>query len=64
VFVLWGRHAQGYHPLIGSKKHFVIRSPHPSPFSARTGFFGSRPFSRTNDYLVSKRQDPVEWRLR
>lgn len=66
VFILWGRHAQTYAPLInvrGSHGHFIIRSPHPSPFSARTGFFGSRPFSRTNSFLTSRNLEPVNWRL-
>lgn len=63
VFILWGRHAQQYQSLIQIKRHHIIRSPHPSPFSASTGFFTSKPFSRTNEYLVSKRQEPVNWRL-
>lgn len=63
VFILWGRHAQVYHRSISSRKHFVIRSPHPSPYSAASGFFGSKPFSRANDYLVSKGKEPVNWRL-
>lgn len=66
VFILWGRHAQTYAPLInvrGSHGHFIIRSPHPSPFSARTGFFGSRPFSRTNAFLTSRNKPEVDWRL-
>lgn len=63
VFILWGSHAHQYHPLIPSKTHHVIRSPHPSPLSASRGFFGSRPFSRANEYLVSKKKEPVNWRL-
>jgi uracil-DNA glycosylase len=63
VFLLWGRHAQSFHPLITAKRHHVLRSPHPSPYSAGTGFFGSKPFSRANDYLVSKGKEPVNWRL-
>lgn len=63
VFLLWGRHAQNYAPLISVKRNFIIRSPHPSPYSANTGFFGSKPFTRTNNYLRSKRQEPIQWRL-
>lgn len=66
VFILWGRHAQTFAPIInvrGSNGHFIIRSPHPSPFSARTGFFGSRPFSRTNSFLTSRGKPEVDWRL-
>lgn len=63
VFILWGKHAQQKKALIDSNQHFVIESPHPSPFSARRGFFGSRPFSKTNDFLVSKGFEPIEWSL-
>lgn len=51
VFILWGRFAQSKKTLIDTQKHFVIESAHPSPFSASNGFFGSKPFSRTNTYL-------------
>ncbi len=61
VAILWGRHAQELAPLLGHTP--VVRSPHPSPLSASKGFFGSRPFSRTNELLVSRGADPVEWRL-
>jgi len=63
VFILWGRHAQEYHPLIHAKRHLVIRSAHPSPFSARQGFFGSRPFTRTNTYLAAHGRGEIDWRL-
>jgi len=63
VFILWGRQAQEYHHLIPHKKHHVIRSAHPSPLSCSRGFFGSRPFSRTNAYLSEHSLEPIHWRL-
>ena len=63
VFVLWGRFAQEKKVLIDEKKHYVIKSAHPSPFSAKNGFFGSRPFSKINDYLVKHGIDPIDWAL-
>src|SRR5690606_33202055 len=53
VFILWGAYAQKKGSIIDSSKHFIIKSPHPSPFSAHNGFFGSKPFSKTNSYLKS-----------
>lgn len=61
VFVLWGAYAQKKGSLIDTKKHLVLKSPHPSPFSAYNGFFGSRPFSKTNTYLVGVGLDPINW---
>lgn len=61
VFVLWGAFAQKKVPLIDETKHFIIKSPHPSPFSAHKGFFGSKPFSRINDYLLSKNIEKIKW---
>lgn len=61
VFILWGNYAKDKGALIDRTKHFVIESAHPSPFSARNGFFGSRPFSKTNEYLVSNGKTPIEW---
>ena len=64
VFILWGRDALEYCELTGHfKKNLVIHSPHPSPYSAASGFFGSKPFSRANEYLVRNGVDPVNWRL-
>ena len=63
VFILWGGNARSKKPLIDSKKHFIIESAHPSPLSAYNGFFGSKPFSRTNDYLQSKKLPPINWNL-
>ncbi|MEZ6128315.1 MAG: uracil-DNA glycosylase [Planctomycetaceae bacterium] len=62
AFVLWGKPAQQKASLI-DKRHLVIQSAHPSPLSARRGFFGSRPFSRINEYLVASDQTPVDWQL-
>ncbi|MET0468731.1 MAG: uracil-DNA glycosylase [Aeromicrobium sp.] len=61
VAILWGRDAQGLRPMLGDVP--AIESVHPSPLSASRGFFGSRPFSRTNELLVSQGAEPVDWRL-
>jgi uracil-DNA glycosylase len=61
VFILWGAYAQKKGEVIDRSKHFVIASPHPSPFSADRGFFGSKPFSKTNDYLRTKGLKEIEW---
>lgn len=63
VFVLWGAYAQKKGAFIDRKKHFVIESAHPSPLSAYRGFFGSRPFSKINNYLNSRGLDPIDWSL-
>lgn len=63
VFILWGNYAQQKESLIDTAKHLVIKSAHPSPFSAHNGFFGSKPFSKTNEYLVKHGQNPIDWRL-
>ncbi len=63
VFILWGAYAQKKEALIDSTKHFVIKSPHPSPFSAHTGFFGSKPFSKTNTYLAEKGAKEINWKI-
>lgn len=61
VFILWGSYAIAKRALIDADKHLVITSPHPSPFSANKGFFGSKPFSRTNDYLSQHGKQPIAW---
>ncbi len=61
VFVLWGAFAQKKEELINSSKHFVIKSPHPSPFSVYRGFYGSRPFSKINNFLKSKNIEKISW---
>ncbi len=63
VFILWGAFAQKKKMLIDASQHVVIEAPHPSPLSAHRGFFGSRPFSRTNAALVEAGIDPVDWAL-
>ena len=61
VFILWGNFAKSKSSLITNHKHLVITSPHPSPFSARYGFFGSKPFSKTNDFLIKNHLKPINW---
>lgn len=61
VFILWGAYAQKKGAIIDGSKHFIIKSPHPSPFSAYNGFFGSKPFSKTNDFLKSKGLKEIDW---
>ena len=61
VFVLWGAFAQKKASLIDETKHFIIQSAHPSPFSVYRGFYGSRPFSKINDYLKLKGKKPIDW---
>lgn len=63
VFVLWGKFAQQKQSLINAKKHYIIKSAHPSPLSAMNGFFGSRPFSKINTYLMKQGKDPIDWAL-
>ena len=63
VFILWGRPAQMKEKLIDTSKHLIIKSPHPSPLSAYRGFFGSKPFSRSNDYLIANGIEPIDWHL-
>lgn len=61
VFLLWGAPAQSRRALIDESRHLVIASAHPSPLSAQRGFFGSRPFSRANEWLVERGGEPVRW---
>lgn len=61
VFILWGNYAISKKSLIDETKHCIITSPHPSPFSAHKGFLGSRPFSRTNEYLKKWGMQEIEW---
>ncbi len=63
VFILWGNFAKEKMSLITNKHHLILTSPHPSPFAARYGFFGSKPFSKTNEFLKSKGLKEVEWNL-
>lgn len=63
VFILWGNFAKEKAKFITNPKHFIITSPHPSPFSAYSGFFGSKPFSKANNYLTQKNVKPIDWSL-
>ena len=63
VFILWGSYAQKKGAFIDRKKHLVLESAHPSPLSASRGFFGSRPFSKTNCYLEAHGLQPINWSL-
>jgi len=63
VFILWGNFAKEKMSLITNPHHLILTSPHPSPFAARYGFFGSKPFSKTNEFLKSKGLKEIEWDL-
>lgn len=63
VFILWGNFAKKKKVYITNKKHLIIESPHPSPFSAYTGFFGSKPFSKTNNFLIKNNIEPIDFNL-
>lgn len=61
VFILWGNFARSKKKLITNKKHLILESAHPSPLSASRGFFGSKPFSKTNDFLKNNNIDEIRW---
>ncbi len=63
VYILWGASAQAKQALIDTSKHFILKAPHPSPLSAHRGFFGSKPFSKTNRILEQQGQDPIDWQI-
>ena len=63
VFLLWGKSAQEKTVLIDSTKNHVLTAPHPSPFSAHSGFFGCKHFSKTNKILIKNNQLPIDWKL-
>jgi len=63
VFILWGAYAQAKAALIDQTKHHIIKSPHPSPFSADRGFFGSKPFSKTNEILKKEGKKEIDWQI-
>jgi len=63
IFILWGAFAHAKAELIDKTKHHIIKSPHPSPFSADRGFFGSRPFSKTNEILIKEGKPPIVWQI-
>lgn len=64
VFILWGNFARSKKSFITNRRHFIVESPHPSPFSARNGFFGSKPFSKTNDFLIKNNMQPIDWDIK
>lgn len=61
VFILWGSPAGAKSSLIDDSRHLILKSPHPSPLSSYRGFFGSKPFSKTNTYLISHNIEPINW---
>ena len=63
VFILWGRPAQMKKAMLDNPKHLILESPHPSPLSAYRGFFGSRPFSKTNEFLARNGLAPIDWQI-
>ncbi|HKM34906.1 MAG TPA: uracil-DNA glycosylase [Lachnospiraceae bacterium] len=63
VFILWGKPAQMKKSMLHNEKHLILEAPHPSPLSAFRGFLGSKPFSQTNDFLVSNGLAPIDWQI-
>ena len=63
VFILWGRPAQMKKAMLTNPKHMILQAPHPSPLSAYRGFFGSRPFSQTNNFLKEHGIEPIDWQI-
>lgn len=63
VFLLWGRPAQMKKSMLNNPKHLILESAHPSPLSAYRGFFGSRPFSKTNEFLRQHGETPIDWQI-
>lgn len=63
VFILWGKPAQMKKSMLTNPNHLILEAPHPSPLSAYRGFFGSRPFSKTNAFLQSKGVEPIDWQI-
>ena len=63
VFILWGNFAKKKAKLITNEKHLIITSAHPSPLSASRGFFGSKPFSKVNNFLVNNKLKPIDWKV-
>lgn len=63
VFILWGAPAGKKAQMLNNPKHLILKAPHPSPLSAYRGFFGSRPFSQTNDFLIKNGLEPIDWQI-
>lgn len=63
VFILWGKPAQAKKGMLTNRKHLILEAPHPSPLSSYRGFFGSRPFSKTNQFLTKNGIEPIDWQI-
>lgn len=63
VFILWGRPAQMKRSMLNNPRHLILEAPHPSPLSAYRGFFGSKPFSQTNEFLLANKLIPIDWQI-
>lgn len=63
VFILWGKPAQMKKSMLNNPNHLILEAPHPSPLSAYRGFFGSKPFSKTNEFLMAHGLDPIDWQI-
>lgn len=63
VYILWGSPAQKKASMLNNPKHLILKAPHPSPLSAYRGFFGSRPFSKTNEFLTEHGVEPIDWQI-
>lgn len=63
VFILWGAPAQAKKKMLNNPRHLILEAPHPSPLSAYRGFFGSKPFSKTNDFLTQNGLTPIDWQI-
>jgi uracil-DNA glycosylase len=63
VFILWGKPAQAKKSMLNNRKHLILEAPHPSPLSAHRGFLGSKPFSKTNEFLISHGIEPIDWQI-
>jgi uracil-DNA glycosylase len=64
VFILWGKYAQDKGKVIDQSRHLILKSAHPSPLSSYRGFFGSKPFSQVNNYLIAKGKTAIDWQIR
>lgn len=63
VFMLWGNHAKSFLPILNNPNHLILQSAHPSPFSAHSGFFGCKHFSKCNDFLIKHNIEPINWKI-
>lgn len=63
VFILWGSPAQSKQKMLNNPRHLILKAPHPSPLSAYRGFFGSKPFSKTNQFLIQNGMEPIDWQI-